>query len=152
MKSILLTIAALLSGCILYSQTSVTYTFDKQGRLKSELFESVFLLQFTYDIEGNLIHKSLVNYTDITKTQQITTPGAIEIYPNPAVDYVTVKVTDGFSVKKVSLYDISGRELNEWNVSASSATVDVRRNEKGTYFLKVESGAGITVVKLLIGF
>lgn len=151
MKSILFTIAALFTGCILYSQTNATYTFDKQGRLKSELFESVYLLQFNYDIEGNLMHKSLVNYSDITKTQQITSSGAIEIYPNPAVDYVTVKVTEGLSVKKVSLYDISGRELDEWDVSASPAHIDVRRYEKGTYFLKTESDAGITVVKIVIG-
>ncbi|MBN2612836.1 MAG: T9SS type A sorting domain-containing protein [Bacteroidales bacterium] len=149
MKSFILTIAAILTVCSLFSQTNATYTFDKQGRLKSELVESVYQLQFTYDAEGNLLHKSLDNYTDISKTEQITTSGLTEIFPNPAEDYVMVKAPDGLNLQKVSFFDISGRELEEWKVNASQFIIDLSGYKKGIYFLKTESGSGIMVTKLV---
>jgi hypothetical protein len=149
MKTFIFAIAAIFTAGSLLSQTNATYTFDNQGRLKSELVDSIYQLQFTYDAEGNLLHRSLVNYTDINNTEQIKASGLIEIFPNPVENYVTVNILRGLNLQKVSLFDISGRELKEWKVNTSQFIIDLSRYKNGTYFLKIESDSDIRVTKLI---
>jgi hypothetical protein len=73
---------------------------------------------------------------------------AIQLYPNPANDHITVS---GLSQKDfVTITDISGRVV--FTESAAKTTLDVSTSEipSGMYFVKVQSGDAVAVKKLMI--
>ena len=96
--------------------------------------------------ENSAIQKNKENFYPIKKidsdgkfsysTAQIVKPFGkkpITVYPNPASE--TVNIRGWNNVKRMQLYDVSGRLLNEWQ----SATPEININNllRGTYILKV---------------
>lgn len=62
-------------------------------------------------------------------------------YPNPAIDYVTLKIEASALLNAVSsnfqLYDVSGKILKSKNVSGNETTISMNDLIPATYFLKV---------------
>jgi hypothetical protein len=81
---------------------------------------------------------------DDTAIEKVET-GGIKVYPNPAVDKLTVE-SGAFPVDKVSVYDISGRKMANIRL-ISSKFMDVSALPAGMYLLKIETGAGCETVK-----
>jgi endo-1,4-beta-xylanase len=76
--------------------------------------------------------------------KQISYAEGIEIYPNPATEYIIVK-EDG--IKRIDIYDISGKLfLTQHN---DDGYVNVERFNKGLYILKVESENGTAKKKFI---
>lgn len=79
-----------------------------------------------------------------TATDEVKVP-AVSVYPNPATDYVTVS---GEDVRRVEIYSMNGARQLDVRPALSSA-VDVRSLAKGVYILKVTTGKGQAVHKLM---
>lgn len=74
----------------------------------------------------------------------------VEIYPNPADDYIHVVFPATSSRKhNLEIYDGMGRLLHQQILEGSEQFVDIRDFDKGFYFLKIAS-AGILETKTII--
>lgn len=71
------------------------------------------------------------SYTNI-QLVKLTEKISISIYPNPVSEIINIVGWD--KIKKMELYDISGRKLNEWKTAQS--TIRVNNLTTGTYVLK----------------
>ena len=72
------------------------------------------------------------------------------VYPNPAVDNVTISAKDNnLVIEKVELYNIYGQLLNSVKVSGTQAEVAVGTLATGTYFAKVFTDKGITTMPVI---
>ena len=78
-----------------------------------------------------------------TSQKNISYTGEIEVYPNPATDYVIIK---GNRIKRIDIYDISGKCLVTQN---NGGYIDVEGLGTGVYLLKIETEDGITKKKFL---
>lgn len=91
------------------------------------------------------------HYFFLTKTKNIVNP-AITIFPNPVNDIVHVKFGESEKIKKVELYDISGRILMQKFTPESSTKFNLNNLPSGLFILKVteESNLSYTlkVIKL----
>lgn len=67
----------------------------------------------------------------------------IEIYPNPAVNHVSIK---GDNIKSVRIYDISGKHLM---TSSNCNSINIEHLEKGLYLLAVETEEKLIQEKIL---
>lgn len=65
----------------------------------------------------------------------------ISIYPNPANDKFFIKNTSYLALKHATLYDISGRVIEEFDVSKGSKlkTIDISSVSSGVYFIEIAS-------------
>ena len=70
--------------------------------------------------------------------------GKVEVYPNPATDYIIVKAE---GIKQIKIYDISGKLLMLQN--NNDEYINIESLGKGLYLLKVETENGITEKKFL---
>lgn len=71
------------------------------------------------------------------------------VYPNPAKG--VVNVSSSVAVNKISITDISGRTvINNANISAFDATLNVESLIKGMYIIQVHTDKGVVVKKLMI--
>jgi hypothetical protein len=75
---------------------------------------------------------------------------AMEVYPNPATDHITVK--SGLNNVRVQLVDAAGRLVAEEAISNFTAQLDlsVLAPAKGVYMVKLVSGKSVISVKKLV--
>lgn len=71
------------------------------------------------------------------------------LYPNPAMDRVTVE-SDGGNISKIEVYDVAGRLLRQYDGAASpSFRMEVGDLKNGYYFIKVIVGSTVQVLTLV---
>ena len=73
----------------------------------------------------------------------------VAVYPNPASDFINV-ISKNNSLKKLELYDISGKRIFVFNNPSAEASVDVRNFDSGIYFLKAYSEKEISVSRIAL--
>ena len=74
---------------------------------------------------------------------------AIDFYPNPANNQVSFTLE---SDAEVSIFDVMGRKVNEMNVAAGQAQLNVSQLENGVYFVTVRYANGSTAVSKFVKF
>ena len=61
---------------------------------------------------------------------------AARLYPNPASDWVTVEAA---GLRRVTVYDVTGRQMAAHDATASTLRLAVRDWAKGVYFVRIET-------------
>lgn len=75
----------------------------------------------------------------------------INIYPNPASDYVTISTPYKTNIFNIEIYNLQGNPINQIsNVNSQSYKLDVNRLPEGYYVIKVVFKDGSTINKNLI--
>lgn len=67
---------------------------------------------------------------------------SIKVYPNPAANMVTFSLKEAVSGGNITLFDISGREVNRLEFNGSSATVSVQELQSGIYNFRLTGNDG----------
>ncbi len=89
---------------------------------------------------------SLINWTNNNPPLSAKNPATetVKIYPNPATSAVTIET--GEENIKVSLFDISGREV----LSSTQKTIDISGLTKGIYVVRGTAGTNYISQKILV--
>jgi Secretion system C-terminal sorting domain len=79
----------------------------------------------------------------VTNTQDLYTN--INIYPNPVSDILNLDTDENWS--KAEIYDIAGRIMR--SASLNGQSIDVSGLESGTYFIRLQGGEKVGLVKFM---
>lgn len=79
----------------------------------------------------------------------IDTSVNFSIQPNPANDYLNIKVSDS-EIKKVQLIDVSGKTILELNGKSNEITIKLDIVSNGIYFCKIENDKNEIATKKII--
>ncbi|UWX61673.1 T9SS type A sorting domain-containing protein [Chryseobacterium oranimense] len=90
------------------------------------------------------INLSFVNVTTLDTNEVKSSRESLSIYPNPVVDYLTVKSDS--KVSKVEVYDMAGRKTN---TTLNGDKVDVTHLNSGNYIINIETKEGKTSKKFI---
>ncbi|NJC26884.1 T9SS type A sorting domain-containing protein [Neolewinella antarctica] len=91
-----------------------------------------------------------VYFGETVRTFNVELQAALELYPNPAQDLVTLK-TPGFGSFSTRIYSLDGRAMTDNIQVVSERNLDVSKLPKGIYFLVVQSESGRSArMKLMI--
>jgi hypothetical protein len=71
----------------------------------------------------------------------------VKLFPNPAATQVSI--TAQSLITSIQLFDVQGRLLEAFSPKMQEATLDVSGRTKGIYFVKVMTGSGVKVEKLV---
>jgi len=72
------------------------------------------------------------------------------MYPNPATNVVNITNSENMQVQQVTIYDISGKQLNTQTFNnETQIQLNVENLASGTYMLHVETAQGTAVKKLV---
>jgi hypothetical protein len=72
------------------------------------------------------------------------------IYPNPANNNVSIDLQPGVKVTSIEILDIQGKTLMHQQIKDMSLSFDVSTFQAGLYFVRIQTGKGIEVEKLVI--
>lgn len=84
--------------------------------------------------------------TSVTENAE---PTNMDIYPNPANDFITIDYTSAIEDQHVSIFDIQGNLLLDERISANNTKIDVRGLASGLYILKVSKGRSYEIKKFV---
>ncbi|MEX1188482.1 MAG: T9SS type A sorting domain-containing protein, partial [Bacteroidia bacterium] len=96
-------------------------------------------------VEGNGQSDTLIvlqGEFDLVGSVTILNEIGLCLYPNPAVDQITISSKISLSFRSIKIYDLSGREMNVpiFNGVQGSAVVMVNKLSSGIYFVKIDTG------------
>ena len=103
------------------------------------------------DIAGenisDIFELTILDFVNISETNNIK----VEIYPNPASDFVNIDLSGFQDITDLHLQitDISGKLILEKNIISSITTIDIKQLAVGTYFIEISSGTDIFIKKIV---
>jgi len=71
------------------------------------------------------------------------------IYPNPAINTLTISSPEGNKESEISIINIVGQELMRQKVSQPKTNIDISRIPSGIYFIKTSGGNFIETMKFI---
>jgi len=63
----------------------------------------------------------------------------IVLFPNPAYDFITLKLPDGLQNPTVDIFNIQGKKLRTFNINTNRERLDVSAFPSGIYFVNIQS-------------
>ena len=90
--------------------------------------------------------------TPITSQNRIEFENLVKLYPNPAVESVTIETEDVSTVTKITVFDNVGQEVKDVDVKSGlkSNTIDVSNLKSGIYLVEIQFSVVSTVTKKLV--
>ncbi len=75
----------------------------------------------------------------------------ISFYPNPATNQITISNPCDIKIKKIEIFDLSGRVAKKWDKWEPEETIlKLESFKPGIYLLKIETEPGIITEKLIV--
>jgi len=92
----------------------------------------------------------VAKYTFINGIYELNTASEIQVYPNPANDYIAIS-NNSISKFKTEIYSVDGKLLkqNSYN-NAANNIVDISDLSRGVYMLKVIDNIGVSTSRIVI--
>ena len=114
------------------------HSFEGEGH--AFYFTLTYQLNEKFDTCFNITRDFLYQHLELPFSMPELNEQKIQIYPNPATDYVTVCVGESSQGKPFSLLvrDVTGRILTEKKLSAQEIAIDVSQWPSGVYCLWIE--------------
>lgn len=104
-----------------------------------------------YYIENVCVGQSPEDCDYLLNAQNIERQEKVDVFPNPASDFITIQTQGKHIISKVSLIDASGRLIDSWNGSSNDQmNINVEKYKRGFYVLKVEFNEFISSTKLIL--
>ncbi len=131
---------------------------DKKGKIKVFGIKKGWYAFAIYDSAFDYVPTDTVP-TDTVPTDTIPTdtvtramrqkPGAIDVFPNPAKDYVVVRWTE-FWPAEIRIYDFTGRRVNQTLIPTGAEEIRIALPDvPGTYFLELNDDKSQTLTRTL---
>ncbi|MFC4634256.1 family 16 glycosylhydrolase [Dokdonia ponticola] len=77
--------------------------------------------------------------------EEVTVANGIQLFPNPAINTLSVRVPAAFVGAKARMYSLTGQELYNADIQNENTTIDVSGFAKGLYILTIEKeGESVT--------
>jgi len=131
-------------------EDGATFSISGKGRLYNdtliyEYYEGGALIEGLYRCNGFGVNK--VNTQSVL---QIETE-FLRFFPNPANNKITISNPSNIKIKKLELFDSSGRVVQLWESHELEGTqLNIQHILPGIYLLKAETNAGIKTEKLVV--
>jgi O-glycosyl hydrolase len=100
------------------------------------------------DGDNSYVTSFLVTVYDPAVMVKDITIAKMELYPNPASDYLSVVVPEGYHT--ISIRDISGRLVYKQTITRTTEIISLGGIEKGVYLIEAEGGNQRIVNKFVI--
>ena len=131
----------------LIANGATTYTFNP-GSITGNPIAVSPTVSTTYTVSGSnsfncssvAVSNILVNLCTSVEEIAAVTPNVINVYPNPAENYLEVYNTVTSNKVTINLYDVTGKLITTKEGTFYKEYVDISKYAKGLYFVEVMNG------------
>ncbi|MDX2360881.1 MAG: T9SS type A sorting domain-containing protein [Crocinitomicaceae bacterium] len=122
-------------------------TIEVTGNISIELVPGSGIM---IDVDQDIVFDGYqITINDDASLFELIAPNFI-VYPNPAIDAVTLSGLDGVEIESVNIVNLSGATVaSHENINNTDVNIDIRDLEEGIYFLQVHHNDGYEAVKFI---
>lgn len=129
-------------------------SIGQSGNFKSYKTNNVFVYSLTPEGKISIRPKYNTDYENYEKRNPKLTQIETSIYPNPALDFATLKITSKIEGNaKIFIEDYSKNRQQIWSgkfyKGENEVQLDLTKYPKGFYLLTIEQGKLLTFQKLI---
>jgi hypothetical protein len=73
----------------------------------------------------------------ITEASGFNTSDAIKVYPNPAIDHITIKINSNSLRSDFRITDVAGRFVMKGELSSENSIINISELKMGIYYIKI---------------
>ena len=139
-----------------FNYSTGNYEWVESGKMsisQPNLLPGHYHFAFVYYSTNEAAASWEVGYVKVTAEATVSVnenqEASVSIYPNPAREQVSFLLEDN---AQVSVFDMTGRKVNEMNAEAGQLQLNVNELENGVYFLNVRYANGTTAVTKFVKF
>ena len=76
----------------------------------------------------------------------------IKLYPNPAKNSINLEITENVTIKKIEIYDITGRKLYSeiFTNNFKNKSMNISKLATGKYFMHLQTNSGLYIKQFLV--
>jgi subtilisin family serine protease len=102
---------------------------------------NVTLSGYYWDTENSQTSASISSNSFSVKSEQFSTelPMDVTIYPNPAINYITVELENDTKVGTISIYNMLGSIVKIVEINGTKKEIDISELPSGSYIISVEN-------------
>lgn len=87
-----------------------------------------------------------VTIVNASVEETVAETGKVSVYPNPATDAVNIEANE--AITGIAIYNMSGAAVGaDYTISGNTATINVSGLASGIYFVKINNGEAVRVIK-----
>lgn len=106
------------------------------------------LVVFIQDATTNQVYQSVsIKLSTITDVKPATINNLVDIYPNPASEYLVVE--SEYSIERLVIFDVSGRVVKTLHPNQSRYSIPIHNLESGIYIIKGNTKKGEFIKKFI---
>jgi uncharacterized protein (TIGR02145 family) len=128
-----------------------TYTaddiFDAWNR--SMQYNSAFVSRNAVKKEKGASVRCVCDFLTTEIMEKDITPGP-NIYPNPSNGLINIAFAESIKDSRIDVINSFGQVVLTKKLNTSNSTIDLSKLAKGMYFIRVQSGSGVVVRKVII--
>ena len=106
---------------------------------------------FWFNWENNAIYAARLDRNgrmgDFTGINSPAERSAIQLFPNPATDHITLALEPNDRLIQVRLFDVQGRMVRTY--TSVDGSLDIRELDSGSYLLHIHSKSGVRIARLI---
>lgn len=122
------------------AQQRIKYTYDNAGnRIKKEIVLSATRSAPEHEEEDPVSYEEKLRETQVT------------IYPNPTKGMLRIDISgvDKFENARITLYDLNGKLLQQWNDISQSNVIDLSGQSPDIYIMQVAYNGQVSSWKIV---
>ncbi len=100
-----------------------------------------------YAMTSRGVYRTIRQFTDVEESEEKST---FSIYPNPADEQITVKISNALPGTIINLYDNTGRLLRTQEINTQTTEIPVSGLTPGMYYVGIKNGAETKFRKVAI--
>jgi len=130
---------------------TISNNFNESPSLQAAVFaEGTTEIEWTVtDQAGNVSTCSMSITVNIITSANVVLLNSIKVYPNPVKDILNIQVPNDNDFK-VSMKDLSGREMFRGTLTQTNHSIDVSGYSKGVYMLEISNAFGSKVFRIIV--
>jgi DNA-binding XRE family transcriptional regulator len=92
-----------------------------------------------------------VTRTTISAIEKVDYDNAINIYPNPAKEFVTIDISQyNGNIEKIDLFNVNGQITKSMKTIQSNNILHVDELSDGFYYLRLQTSQGVLTKKIIV--
>jgi len=135
-------------GAVSYSWSSSSLFIQSPVAIINPMSSTVYTLSGSNASGCVGMSTYVLNVSECTGINEITTTNGVKVYPNPTTGYFVVELASG-TVKSIEVIDLAGRVVLSNAVAAGKVNVNISDLSHGIYYLKVQSDSSVEVIKIV---
>ncbi len=102
-----------------------------------------------FRIYNRILNEDEIDYLFTTSINDVLFNNSIEIYPNPAINYITIEIDNAYTSYYIEILNMTGKIIFHKEIRTKREKINMSNFDNGVYFIRIRNKDFIKTEKLI---